>query len=168
MIRNGPERVKVTRMVCVLVCVSHNLLVTARGSNKSLLRVVSYVNVHPSVRRPVYRFGLGNAKFTATITSWYSLSCRSTDPFLYARLGGVPPLKYTLLPRRTARQQRSLTSRGFPSRKTICSTRVRSFLIRDPRELIVRSTLFSSVLVVLGDDKSSVGIPSKLRAISVF
>lgn len=31
------------------------------------LRVVSYVNVHPSVRR-VHRCSLGNAKFTAAIT----------------------------------------------------------------------------------------------------
>lgn len=39
----------------------------SRVTKRVPLRVVSYVNVHPSVRR-VYRSSLGNAKFTAAIT----------------------------------------------------------------------------------------------------
>lgn len=39
----------------------------SRVAKRVPLRVVSYVNVHPSVRR-VYRSSLGNAKFTAAIT----------------------------------------------------------------------------------------------------
>lgn len=99
-----------------------------RVAKRVPLRVVSYVNVHPSVCPSVYRSSLGNAKFTAAITGLIffvlSLNHVCSSPC------SVPPLKYTLL--RAPRQQRaSYTSWGFPSCKTICSARASALNTRE-------------------------------------
>lgn len=68
-----------------------------RVAKRVPLRVVSYVNVHPSVCPSVYRSSLGNAKFTAAITGLIffvlSLNHVRSSPCPCS----VPPLKYTLL-----------------------------------------------------------------------
>lgn len=145
------QKVEITRRWS-LVCVSHNLFPTALGPNAFLYALCrTWTSI---------RLSVGRCIVSASVTRNLQRPLRADilclvaqpRPFFSARLV-VPPLKYTLLPRRAAHQQRSYLP-GIPVlQNDLLASCVHTLLIPDPREWTVVPLYFCDAYV-LSDDKS--------------